>query len=106
MTQMNYMPNQETIEPAQPSYTSSVSNLLQRLIVNGDYAMLWNQYIKSLIRVQEAVQQINQGILRAYGFPTREDLGRVNSQIFELNNRLDELENRLNERSESTPAGF
>ena len=101
MSEVNYASDPETVEQ-QPFYSPNLSSLLERLIIKGDYAILWNQYIKSLIRVQEALQQINQGILRAYGFPTREDMSKINRQLFDLNNRLDELENRLNERSETS----
>jgi hypothetical protein len=102
MADINYsqtIPGTETNWFSNPfDFSGGMSSFLERFLINGDYAWLWNQYIKALIGSQEAFQQINQGILRAYGLPTREDLNRVNQQIYELNNRLDELEDRLNNR--------
>jgi hypothetical protein len=86
-------------EPTAKAYQAGQDNVLQRLLINGDYAWLWNEYVKNLIRFQEAVQQVNQGILRAWGLPTREEMRQINAQLYDLNNRLDELESRLEARS-------
>ncbi len=89
--------NQNSVNNYQ-AYNPARENPLEKMLIKGDYAWLWNQYVKGIIRFQENLTQINQGILRFYGLPTREELRRVNIQLFDLNNRLDEIETRLDNK--------
>ncbi len=89
---------QPWLEMWQKFYESNMNNWTGMMMNMGSsqtYGAFWNQYVQATLEMQEAFKQFNERWLQSVGLPTREDLSRVNQQIYDLANRLDELEEKL-----------
>jgi multidrug resistance efflux pump len=64
---------------------------------NDMYLQWWSLAMESFSRYQQTLQEFNERLLQASGYPTRDDLSRVNRQLHEISNHLEEVENGLSD---------